>query len=59
MVNNLKIQDLGNSSLDGLDSWITKFKHLIAIDANQVIVLLKAIGFFKLSQVFSKLMFGH
>ena len=58
-MNHLKIQHLGNSSLDGLDSWITKFKHLIAIDANQVVVLLKAIGFFELSQVFPKLMFGH
>jgi hypothetical protein len=59
VVNHLKIQHLSHSSLYGLNSWITKLQDLVAVDANQVIVLLKPIGFFKLRKIFSKLVFGH
>ena len=42
--------------LDGVNAWIAKFHHLIAIGANQMIMLAVGKGLFVLTYVFAKLM---
>ncbi len=58
-MNDIKMQQLANCILNILYSRVTKFGDLVALRANQVIVLFVSIGLFVLSQVFSELMFAY
>ena len=54
-----EIQHFAHHVLDRLDSRITEFHYFMAIRADQVIVLLVAIGFFELREVLAKLVLGN
>ena len=54
----LEIQQISHGGLDLLNTRITEFYYFPTIHADQVIVLLVAIGFFILRQIFTKLMLG-
>jgi hypothetical protein len=47
------------SVLNVLNARITEFHYLVAIRADQVVVLAIAVRFFVLRQVSAKLVFGH
>lgn len=55
MMINSKIQKITHSIFYLLNSRITKFNNLSTLHTDQVIVLLEAMGFFVLCEVFSKL----
>ncbi len=58
-MHDIKMQQIANCILNILYSWVTKLGDLMALRANQVIVLLVPIGFFVLSQVLAELMFAY
>ena len=51
-----EVQDFPYGILDILYPGITEFVHLVTIHADQVIMLLVSVAFFKLGKIFSKLM---
>jgi len=59
MVQHVKMQQLTSCSLNVLNSRVAKFHHLVAVGANQVVMLSRPIGFLVLGKVFSELMSAH
>ena len=59
MVFDIKLKYITHHALNLLYSGITKFNYFPTINANNMIMLFVAVGFFKLSHVFTKLMFGN
>lgn len=59
MVFDLKFQQFAHHALDLVDARITKLHYFTAFDADDMVVLLVPVGFFKLGRVFPKLVFGH
>lgn len=47
------------SGFDLLNSWIAKFNHFTGVCKDQVVVLFGCMGFFKLRDIFAKLVFAH
>src|SRR5690606_8747553 len=58
MMLDIELQEVADHGLDLVDARIAKLDHLAALYANNVIVLLITIRFFKLGHVFTKLVFG-
>ncbi len=54
-----KMEEFACHLLNLLNTRIAKFKNLVAIGTNKMIVLLVFIGFLKMSLAFSKLMSGY
>jgi hypothetical protein len=59
MVNHIKVKNIFGSSLYLHDPRVAKFKNLLTIRANEVIVLLVLVGFLKLRHVLPKLVPYH
>lgn len=59
MMEYIKMQDLLCGLLNVLYPGIAEFNHLMAIRADQVIVLFVSVGFLVLGQVLAKLMLAH
>ena len=55
----IKFKNITHHALNLLYSWITKLYNFSAINANNMIMLLVAVGFFELSHVLTKLMLGN
>ena len=55
----IKFKNITHHTLNLLYSWITKLYNFSAINANNMIMLLVAVGFFELSHVLTKLMLGN
>ena len=53
----LKIEEFANHVFGLLHSRVAKLDDFAAIYANNVIMLFETIGFFKLCEIFTKLMF--
>ena len=59
MVLNVELEQITYHGLDLVDTRIAKLDHFATLDANNMVVLLIAVGFFKLGHVFPKLVFGN
>jgi hypothetical protein len=55
VVSNLEFQEFAHRCLDLVDAGVAKLEDLPAVGANQVVVLLEAVGFFVQRQVFAEL----
>ena len=54
-----EFENFAHHALDLLYPGIAKFDYFSAIDADNMIMLLKSIGLFELGHIFAKLMFGN
>ena len=59
MMFNVKLEQIAHHTLYLPYPGITKLNHLTAINADNMIMLSVAVGFFELRHVFSELMPGH
>ncbi|MNY31601.1 hypothetical protein D3C86_1657700 [compost metagenome] len=59
MVLNFNSEDFFDGRFDTLNSWITKLDHFSRIRENNVVMLLGSVGFFKLCEIFTELVFTH
>ena len=57
MVGDFEIEQIAHHAFYLLDARIAKFEYAATVYTNQVVVLLKTIGLFVLSKVFSELVF--
>jgi hypothetical protein len=57
MMQYIEMKDLLHGRLNILDAGVTKFDNLVAIRADQVVMLLVSVGLFVLREIFSELMF--
>ena len=55
----IKFEQIAHGARNLLNARITKLKYLFAFVTNQVVVLFVFVGFFKLRQVLSELVFGN
>lgn len=58
MIQYFKVEEFAHGGLDLLYPWIAKFYDFSTIHADEMIMLLKPIGFFVLGEVFAKLVLG-
>jgi hypothetical protein len=58
VMHNFEMKQFPHRRFNLLNPRVTKFNHLAAFNADQMIMLLKAIRFLVLRKIFSKLMFG-
>ena len=55
----MKVQQVANHRLDAVDAGVAKLHHLVALGANNVVVLAVAVAFFVLREVAAKLVLAH
>jgi len=55
----IELENIPHHTLNLLDPWITEFKHMLTIFANEVVMLLVSIGFLEPGNIFTKLMLGY
>jgi hypothetical protein len=59
VVGHFKAQNITHHALDLLDARVAELQYFSTILTNQVVVLLKGIGFLELCQVLPELMLGN
>ena len=59
VVGNGKIEQFPNHRLDLLNAGVAKFHYFFTVNANKVVMLFIAVGFFVVGYILPKLVFGN